>query len=128
MDENELINFVPCQSGIIIRKDNHMYNVTKDLREKGIKYYWTWLPIKIGYDLIKKSGWQDSYITARKKDSGFTVEQVIDGWREKIKDTSGMRLDQIWCNKNMKISSSEVIFNGGNYPVVSDHYGVLVNC
>ena len=28
--------------------------------------------------------------------------------------------------KNRKVLSSEVIFNGTNYPIVSDHFGVMV--
>ena len=41
-------------------------------------------------------------------------------------DVPGMRLDHIWCSKNRKVLSSEVIFNGTNYPIVSDHFGVMV--
>lgn len=223
---DELNDYVPCDPATIIRKDNHIYNVVKALKEKGVRYYWTWLPIKKGYDkydegigimslspikdtkiitvssmddysnwktrkivgirteeaseewfysvhfgwwededdtfeaqwnkaqsywtegdkiwimgdfnnpaeirgegydLIKKYGWTDSYVCAEEKDNGFTVEEVIDGWKDKIKDTSGMRLDQIWCNKEIKVTSSEILFNGKKYPVVSDHYGVLIN-
>ena len=38
----------------------------------------------------------------------------------------GMRLDYIWCNKKKEILSSRVVFNGLKEPVVSDHYGVLI--
>ena len=80
------------------------------------------------YDTIAASGWYDTYHTARIKDRGFTVPGVIDGWRERLKDVDipGMRLDHIWCSKNRKVLSSEVIFNGTNYPIVSDHFGVMV--
>lgn len=223
---DELNDYVPCDSATIIRKDNHIYNIVKTLREKGVRYHWTWLPIKKGYDrydegigimslspikdtkiitvssmddysnwktrkivgirteeapeewfysvhfgwwededdtfeaqwnkaqscwaeddkiwimgdfnnpaeirgegydLLKKCGWTDSYVCAEKKDNGFTVEEVIDGWKDKIKDTSGMRLDQIWCNKKIQVKSSKTVFNGKDYPVVSDHYGVLID-
>lgn len=224
--KDELNDYVPCDSETIIRKDNHIYNIAKALKKKGVRYYWTWLPIKKGYDkydegigimsrspikdtkiitvssmddysnwktrkiigicteeapeewfysvhfgwwededdtfedqwnkaqaqwteenrvwimgdfnnpaeirgegydLVKKSGWADSYVCAEEKDNGFTVEEVIDGWKDKIKDTNGMRLDQIWCNKEIKVKSSKVVFNGKDYPVVSDHYGVLID-
>ena len=34
-----------------------------------------------GYDLILRSGWQDTYRLARQRDDGYTVVQAIDGWR-----------------------------------------------
>ena len=79
-----------------------------------------------GYDMITDSGWQDSYFLAQNKDSGITVGNVIDGWREKITDTKGMRIDQIWCNKQMLVKSSRVLFNGSTEPIVSDHYGIIM--
>lgn len=81
------------------------------------------------YDLIRSSGWNDTYTLARKKDSGLTVEGVIDGWRDKLVDpegTSGMRIDQIWCSQQAPVASSYVMFNGKNGPQVSDHYGVQI--
>lgn len=92
-----------------------------------------------GYDLIRKSGWKDTYCLARKKDRGITVGKVIDGWRERLSedplgkkaeetdlDLSGMRIDYIWCSQNVPIAESLVICNGEKYPVVSDHYGVMI--
>ena len=63
---------------------------------------------------------------AREKDNGITVERVIDGWKDKINGTDGMRIDQIWCNKRTEVALSKVVFNGVNNPVVSDHYGVII--
>lgn len=74
-------------------------------------------------ELIKNSGWYDSFELALTKDSGITVEKAIDGWEG---SNSGMRIDYIWSRKRAEILSSEVIFNGRNYPVVSDHYGVML--
>ena len=81
------------------------------------------------YDYITKAGWQDAYLLADEKDDGITVSGVIDGWRDKIADPQkcpGMRIDQIWCSHKTPVASSKVIFNGTNGPVVSDHYGVIV--
>ncbi len=218
--------YIPCVQGITIRQDNHVCNVADILQSRGIHYFWTWLPLKKGYDkydegialmsrspiidtkvlqismiddynnwktrkilgirteaapeewffsvhygwwndpdepfqgqwrrtnealemhqhvwlmgdfnspaevrdegydMIRNAGWHDSYLLAKEKDSGITVGKVIDGWKDKISGTNGMRIDQIWCSKALKILSSEVIFNGRNRPVVSDHYGVIVN-
>jgi len=79
-----------------------------------------------GYDLILSDGWYDSYEYAKTKDNGITVGKAIDGWKDKITSTDGMRIDLILCSKKTEVLSSEVIFNGKNYPVVSDHYGVLI--
>ena len=216
--------YVPYDENIVIRKDNHVYKAAELLEGAGIKYYWTWLPLKKGYgkydegialmsrsriietdvvrisetddynnwktrkiigirteaapdewffsvhygwwddldepfqnqwqktaeymkkysrvwlmgdfnspaevrnegyDMINSSGWYDSYTRARTRDNGITVGKVIDGWRDKVSSTDGMRIDQIWCSQKAEIASSEVIFNGANKPVVSDHYGVV---
>ena len=82
-----------------------------------------------GYDCIRKFGWQDTYLLADKKDSGITVEGVIDGWRDKLDPSAkanGMRIDHIWCSQTVPIRRSHVKFNGKNGPQVSDHFGVLV--
>ena len=79
-----------------------------------------------GYDLIKSDGWYDSYEFAKVKDGGITVKGKIDGWRDKGENAGDMRIDQIWCNYRTEILDSQVIFNGINRPVVSDHYGVMI--
>lgn len=226
-----LINFddcgyFPCDKKTVIRKDNHVYNAAILLRENGINYYWTWLPIKIGYnmydegialmsrspvisakiltvsekdnyyswktrkllgintennpeewffsvhygwwndeedpfrnqwsntlkdlpnaeriwlmgdfncpsriqgegyDLISSTGWYDSYYSAEIKDNGITVKKEIDGWKNDIPFDEGIRIDYIWSNKKVNVSSSEVVFNDKVYPVVSDHFGVMIN-
>ena len=216
--------YVPCVENIVIRKDNHVYKAAELLEGARVKYYWTWLPLKKGYnkydegialmsrsriietdvvrisetddynnwktrkiigirteaapdewffsvhygwwddldepfqnqwqktveymkkysrvwlmgdfnspaevrnegyDIVNSSGWYDSYTRAKTRDNGITVGKVIDGWRDKVSGTDGMRIDQIWCSQKAEIASSEVIFNGANKPVVSDHYGVV---
>lgn len=77
-----------------------------------------------GYDLIKNSGWYDCYNLAKKKDFGYTVTKNIDGWKNK--EINKMRIDYIFTNKNIPIKSSYTIFNGINHPIVSDHFGVIV--
>lgn len=84
-----------------------------------------------GYDYVLRSGWLDTWQLAGEKDDGITVGGVIDGWKDKgsgalARKEQGMRIDYIFCNKEISVKSSEVVFNGENYTVVSDHYGVLV--
>ena len=221
--------YVVCRDcRMAVREDNHAYRVAQLLRQAGLQYQWTWLPIKIGYgimdegvaifskmdiedthqffisssqnycnwktrkllgaytggrwfysvhmgwwddeeepfakqwdrvvmqlkdkkqtcfvmgdfnspahkenegyDYVVRSGWKDTWQLAERKDSGITVGGVIDGWRDKEntvpeQQKPGMRIDYIFCNKDVSVKSSEVVFNGENYPIVSDHYGVLV--
>ena len=80
------------------------------------------------YEHVTACGWIDTYQVAQFKDCGITVPGIIDGWREKLagKKVDGMRLDYIWCSKRNEILSSRVVFNGMKEPVVSDHFGVLI--
>ncbi len=222
----DIERYFPCGEDIVIREDNHVYNVAKLLKERGVEYFWTWLPIKKGYDrydegvalmcrspiletetvtvsdiddyndwrtrkllgirteelpdewffsvhfgrwddpdepfreqwirtanhmtkhehfwlmgdfnspagvpgegydIMKRSCCYDSYELAYVRDIGMTVGFAIDGWRDRNDLADGMRIDQIWCSKKAVITSSEVVFNGTKYPVISDHYGVMVN-
>jgi len=222
----EISGYVPC-GDFTVRGDNHVYNAAKRLEKIGTRYYWTWLPMKRGYDKydegiavmsrspiietqtvlvsgvddyadwktrkllgirteavpdewffsvhygwwndpdepfqsqwqrtvkymeqyetvwlmgdfnspaeVRKEGYDlanssrfyDSYELAEKKDNGITVGKIIDGWRDKLSENAdGMRIDHIRCSKKVIVTSSEVLFNGINYPVVSDHYGVMIN-
>ena len=83
-----------------------------------------------GYDLVLKSGWKDTYLLAEEKDDGITVAEEIDGWREEDGRSGSTknekRLDYIFCNTPADVRSSNVICNGKNAPVVSDHYGVMI--
>lgn len=75
-----------------------------------------------GYDLVSRE-WLDTFLLATKRDVGYTVENKIDGWS---KNKEKLRLDFIFTNQVIAVKKSEVLFNGANYPVISDHYGVSV--
>lgn len=77
-----------------------------------------------GYDRVAACGWIDTYQTAREKGNGITVPGIIDGWEDK--QLSGLRLDYVWCSRPIPILSSRTIFDGVNGPMVSDHFGVIV--
>jgi len=78
-----------------------------------------------GYEYVIRSGWNDTWLMAKRKDEGITVGGNIDGWNDKANQEE-MRIDYIFCNKEILVESSEVVFNGKNYPIVSDHYGVVI--
>lgn len=78
------------------------------------------------YDTIRNSGWNDTFLLADHRDTGITVPGIIDGWENRVKNAAGMRLDYIWCSDSLPVIQSRVVFNGNNYPVISDHFGVLI--
>lgn len=81
-----------------------------------------------GYDLVRKSGFKDTWDLAKKKDSGFTAPLKIDGWKEAEGKLSeqGMRIDHIWHWGDINIEESRILCNGKREPVVSDHYAVMI--
>ncbi|SHH46744.1 endonuclease/exonuclease/phosphatase family protein [Thermosipho atlanticus] len=77
-----------------------------------------------GYDYILSKGLFDTYNLAKFKDDGVTVKTSnLDGWNE---SNNKLRIDFIFVNKCIEVTSSFVIFNGINKEVVSDHFGVSV--
>ena len=76
-----------------------------------------------GYPEILATGWFDSYNRAVDKDGGYTVEGKIDGW---LYESERKRIDYIFVNREMRISSSRIIFNDNNEKRISDHNGILV--
>lgn len=42
--------YIPSEKNISIKEDNHIYNIVKFLKEKGCDYFWSWCPIKLGYE------------------------------------------------------------------------------
>ena len=63
-------------------------------------------------------------LSAAAADQNLPGIPAIRGWRGKTSD--GMRIDHIWCSLPVGIAASRVVFNGTDHPVVSDHYGVMI--
>jgi maltose 6'-phosphate phosphatase len=76
-----------------------------------------------GYDFLIKNGLIDTFVVAETKDDGCTVPGEIAGWEN---SSSKKRLDLILAGTPMEIYSSNVIFNGKNKKIVSDHFGVEI--
>lgn len=74
-----------------------------------------------GYDYLLEQGLKDTFQSAQNKDSGITVKGKIAGWDE---NKEKLRLDLILCDRDIETKTSNVIFNGENKSVISDHYGV----
>ncbi len=73
---------------------------------------------------MKAAGFCDTYDLAQTKDEGWTVQGVIDGWRDQAA-VPARRIDQIWARHPVTVRSSRVVFNGAEEPVISDHFGIL---
>lgn len=43
--------YVKASEDVVIKEDNHIYNVVKRLKKRDKNYYWTWVPIKLGYGI-----------------------------------------------------------------------------
>lgn len=76
-----------------------------------------------GYSYILENDFKDTYLEAKEKDEGITVQGAIAGWSG---EHSLKRLDLILSTKEVLVKSSKVIFNGKNKDVISDHFGVEV--
>ena len=79
-------------------------------------------------DLILSQGWLDTCRLAghpENEPADCTVEDGIDGWEERALGR-GMRIDYIFTNHPVSISSSRVIFHPEAYGTVSDHRAVAV--
>lgn len=74
------------------------------------------------YAAIMKDGFFDTYQIAVHKVGHDTTLENIDGWKQ----ATGMRIDYIFMNQISSILSSQVVLNGKNGPLVSDHYGILM--
>lgn len=231
LDTDQLAGQYPVPGCIQIRQDNHAANLARRLRQQGMECWWTWIPIKRGYEKydegvavlslgrpircvdafpisknndynswrtravlgvqvegledwfyclhmgwwddeverfldqwkrlncciaskrmcgtvwlmgdfnapdtvhgqsyehVVASGWFDTYAIAHCKDSGITAPGAIDGWKHRKVShmQDGMRLDYIWCSRKKEIRSSRIMFNGTKEPVVSDHFGILID-
>ncbi|NGZ77253.1 endonuclease/exonuclease/phosphatase family protein [Saccharibacillus alkalitolerans] len=74
-----------------------------------------------GYDYVMDHGWCDLYTAAAEKDEGSTVLKAIAGWSD---NESPLRIDYILSGLPVEAKKSEVVLDGNNGPVVSDHFGV----
>ena len=58
------------------------------------------------------------------------VWRLTGGGKESLptlkKKETGMRLDYLFCSRPVQVAESRVICSGKGEPVVSDHYGVII--
>ena len=61
---------------------------------------------------------------AKERKGEATISGEIDGWESNRKS---LRIDYIFCNKDIPITKSEVLFDGVKTPQISDHFAVMVS-
>lgn len=78
-----------------------------------------------GYELVLNSplALKDSHQIANHVFGDYTIMADIDGWEGNKK---ALKVDHIFTSEDLSISSSQVVFEGGEAPVVSDHYGLEI--
>lgn len=78
-----------------------------------------------GYQLILDSqlGLRDSHEIAAYRFGEHSIVADIDGWED---NKEAYKVDHIFTTEDFKILSSKITFEGGDAPVVSDHYGLEV--
>lgn len=78
-----------------IRMDNHAYRVAKLLLEAGIIYQWTWIPVKVGYDIYDEGIAVFSKTTFEDTEQ-FYISQSEDYKNWKVRKILGVRTNNKW--------------------------------
>lgn len=79
-----------------------------------------------GYDLVSRCGFYDAYELAEVHSGSGTAREGIDGWQEDKESGRLLRIDQIRPSHPFRVKEYRTVFDGVDYPTVSDHFGVLV--
>ncbi|MGL4911217.1 MAG: endonuclease/exonuclease/phosphatase family protein [Romboutsia sp.] len=129
---NHYINFYSCHLGWFNDEEEPFINQFDNLKNHIEKEELTFIMGDFnnsatvrdeGYDYIIENEFLDTYNLAKFKDEGTTVEGNIAGWDKNKED---LRLDMIFSSKEIEVLYSNVIFNGKNKDIVSDHFGVEI--
>ena len=79
-----------------------------------------------GYDWVTKvSGWQDTYALTPAPKGKFTFPSHQTG--STYQKQQRRRIDYILCNYKPTVLSAEIIFDGKDTPLISDHCGLKVS-
>lgn len=74
--------YCACQSGVVLKEDNHALNVAKRLKSMGYPMYWTWTPAKKGYDKYEEGLALFSVYPIEKVEQIYTtVSKDFNNWK-----------------------------------------------
>ncbi|MGT2744917.1 endonuclease/exonuclease/phosphatase family protein [Streptococcus phocae subsp. phocae] len=79
-----------------------------------------------GYQMILDSplALQDSHQVAGDVFGDHSILADIDGWES---NKEALKVDHVFTSKDFTITASKITFEGGEAPVISDHYGLEVD-
>lgn len=101
--KEEKRGFIPCGGRYPLRQDNYAAQVAGALREAGLFYFWTWLPVKRGYEKYDEGLalfcrfpvlWAKGFFISRNR--------AYDTWRTRMGLMVQLRdSDTLFCNLHM---------------------------
>ena len=98
MNLNNLSNFFTNDKNISIKDNNHLLRVIQLLETKGKKYYWTWTPIKLGYEKYDEGiGILSKYKPIEIKEFYLTKNKSYNNW--KVRKAIGIKVNINGINK-----------------------------
>jgi len=88
--------FVPCSGNRpVVKSDNHALRTISALKERGLKYYWTWLGIKNGYEKFDE-GIAFLSLKPIDKTNSLLISRSSDYSNWKTRKALGILVDGIW--------------------------------
>ena len=88
--------YYPCPGNMVLLKaDNHAAAVAKMLEARGVHYYWSWLPAKVGYDIYDEGAavFRRAPITDAEN---LLLSQINDYNNWKTRRTLGVCAGDVW--------------------------------
>ena len=84
-------NYIPCQDRVPIRSDNYLFVIEKALRNSGQTWYWTFLPIHVGWDIYDEGV---GFLTKHpiRKTTSFYVSNCRDYYNIETRMALGIQL------------------------------------
>lgn len=76
-----------------------------------------------GYSYLLSKGLYDTHQLADTKSGNITIQGDIAGWDE---NKAGLKIDYIFTNWDANVKHSNIIFNGENESIISDHFGIEI--
>ncbi len=93
--KDEKLQFYKLVKENVVKKDNFAYLIIEKLLKKGLKYYWTWLPIKEGYKIFDEGLAFLSKEPIEKTDSILLSEtQDYTNWKKRM--ALGIYVNKQW--------------------------------